>query len=76
LYPNPNNGTFKLKTNYNTIEKIQVIDILGRVRFEESLQTKALKYGKQFEVNKLNSGLYFIRLVSGNLSKIIKMVVN
>jgi len=49
---------------------------LGRVRFEESLQTKALKFGKKFEVNTLNSVLYFIRLVSGNLSKIIKMVVN
>lgn len=77
LYPNPINGTsFNLKTNYNNIEKIQVIDILGRVRFEESLQTKALKFGKKFEVNTLNSGLYFIRLVSGNLSKVIKMVVN
>ncbi len=76
LYPNPNNGSFKIKADYNNIESIQVIDILGRVRYEELLQPKALKYGKQFDINSLNSGLYFVRLVSGNLSKIIKMAVN
>ncbi len=76
VYPNPNNGTFSLKTDYNNIDKIQIIDILGRIRHEESLQPKALKFGKRFEITNLQSGLYFIRLISGDLSKALKMVIN
>ncbi|MDZ7934876.1 MAG: T9SS type A sorting domain-containing protein [Emticicia sp.] len=76
LFPNPSNGIFELKANYNEIEKIQIIDIQGKIRYEETLQTKALKFGKRFEVTNLQSSIYFIRLTSGNLSKIIKMVAN
>lgn len=75
LSPNPNNGIFTLQANYNDIEKMQIIDILGRIRYEESLQPKALKFSKNFEVKNLQSGIYFLRLSSGNLSKVIKMVV-
>lgn len=77
VYPNPtSNGTFTLKTDYNNIDKIQIIDILGRIRHEESLQPKALKFGKRFEITDLQSGLYFIRLISGNLTKVLKMGIN
>ncbi len=76
VYPNPNNGVFSLKTDYNNIDKIQIIDILGRICHEENLQPKALKFGKRFEITNLQSGLYFIRLISGNLSKAIKMVID
>ena len=75
LYPNANNGSFTLKADYNEVETIQIIDIMGRVRHEESLQVKALKYGKKFNIIGLPSGLYFIKLTSGSLAKVIKMVV-
>lgn len=76
LFPNPNEGIFELKANYNDIDKIQIIDILGRVLYEETLQSKALRFGKRFELNSPKSGIYFIRLSSKNLSKVIKMAIN
>lgn len=75
LYPNANNGTFTIKADYNDIESIQIVDIMGRVQHEETLQTKALKFGKKFNVIGLQSGLYFVKLTSGNLVKVVKMVV-
>lgn len=76
LYPNPSDGIFELKANYNDVEEIQVVDILGREVYEETLQPKALKFGKRFELSNLKSGIYFIRLLSNNLSKVIKLAIN
>lgn len=76
LYPNPNDGIFTIKSDYNNIEKIQIVDILGRVQYEENLQVKALKYGKRFELTHFQSGLYYLKLMSNNLSKIVKIAIN
>lgn len=75
LYPNPNLGVFTLKSDYNNVEKIQIIDILGRTIYEEDLQLKALKYGKEFKINNLQSGIYFLKLTSENLSKVVRLYV-
>lgn len=75
LYPNSNNGVFTLKSDFNEVETMQIIDIMGRVRHEESLQPKALKFGKKFNIIGLSSGLYFIKLINGTQTKVVRMVV-
>ena len=75
LFPNTNKGIFTIKADFNAIETVQIIDIMGRVQYEESLPPKALKFGKKFNVIGLQSGLYFVKLVSGTQVKVIKMVV-
>jgi hypothetical protein len=75
VYPNPNAGIFTLKSDFNNVEKIQIIDILGRVQYEQNLQTKELKYGKNFIINNLPSGIYFVKLLSGNLTKSLKISI-
>lgn len=75
IYPNPSTGSFILKSDYIDVEKIQIVDILGRVRYEESLQKKELKYGKIITLNDLQSGIYFVRLLTGNLSKSLKIYI-
>ena len=75
LYPNANNGNFMIKADYSEVETIQIIDIMGRIRHEESLQPKALKFGKKFNIIGLPSGLYFVKLTTGNFVKVVKMVV-
>lgn len=78
LYPNGvgNRGSFTIKTDYSNVEKMQVVDIMGRIRYEEELKPKALKFGKRFELSRdLDGGLYFIRLIEGNQTKVLKMVV-
>ncbi|AFK01827.1 glycosyl hydrolase BNR repeat-containing protein [Emticicia oligotrophica DSM 17448] len=76
IYPVPNDGKFTIKANYNNIESIQIIDIMGRVRYQEQLQPKALKFSKYFNINNLNSGIYFVKLNSGSLSKTIRIAIN
>jgi hypothetical protein len=75
LFPNPNTGSFTIKTDFININKIQIVDILGRTCYEESLQPKALKIGKKFELNNFPSGLYFIKIMSGNLTKVLKTII-
>jgi photosystem II stability/assembly factor-like uncharacterized protein len=75
LFPNSNNGNFTIKTDYNKVEAIQIIDIMGRIRHEESLQPKALKFGKKFNIIGLPSGLYFVKITNATQAKIVRMVV-
>ncbi len=76
VYPNPNQGSFLLKSDYENLESIQIIDVLGRVRHSEELNPRALKFGKSMKLNSFQSGLYFIKLISGNQSKIVKIVID
>lgn len=76
LFPNPNTGSFTLKSDFDNIEKIQVIDILGRTLLDQKLNPKDLFYEKEFKLLNKRKGLYFVNLISGNLSKTIKMVVD
>ncbi len=75
LFPNPNSGVFTLKSDFDNIEKIQVVDILGRILLDQKLNLKELFYEKEFNILNGRSGLYFVNLISGNLCKTIKMVV-
>ncbi len=76
LFPNPNTGSFTLKSDFDNIEKIQVIDILGRTLLDQKLNPKDLFYEKEFKLLNKRKGLYFVNFISGNLSKTIKMVVD
>lgn len=73
LYPNPSSGSVTLKADYAQIEAIEVIDVLGRTAFESTLMPNALRFGKSFDWSTLPSGLYFVRLKQGNLSKVVKL---
>ncbi len=75
LYPNSNKGNFTIKTDFNEIESIQIIDIMGRISHEENLKPKELKFGKKFNLIGLQSGLYFVKLTNAGQSKVIRMVV-
>jgi photosystem II stability/assembly factor-like uncharacterized protein len=75
LYPNSNKGDFTIKADYNNVELIQIVDIMGRTYYEEVLSQKALKFGKKFNVIGLQSGLYFVKLINSSQTKVIRMVV-
>lgn len=75
IYPNPSLGIFTIKSDFNDVDKIQIIDILGRLRYEETLQKKELKYGKTISLNDIRSSIYFVKLLSGNLSKSLKIYI-
>jgi 5,10-methenyltetrahydromethanopterin hydrogenase len=79
LYPNgiENKGNFFIAADYDAIEKIQVVDNLGRVRYDEALKLKDLRYGKRFDLSKeISSGVYYIKLIEGNHAKVVRMLVD
>ncbi len=74
VYPNPNNGNFKLKLeNFSHVENytISVLNILG-----QEVYTETVKMGngiKTMSLNNLEKGMYLINLKSKN-SNLVKRV--
>lgn len=72
VYPNPTNGlvSIKLKDNTTVIDQIIVCDVLGK-----KVKTKSFKSSNvMLDLSDLNKGVYFIKLQSGELEKIVKVV--
>ena len=57
VYPNPNNGIFKIEGN--NIQKLRIIDVAGKLVYENS--TSQLQY--DIDISKLKSGIYFIEAI-------------
>lgn len=55
LFPNPNNGSFSISSS-DTIEEIEVFDILGNLVF------KGKNYTYEFNINGLSNGLYLVKI--------------
>ncbi|MEZ4885238.1 MAG: T9SS type A sorting domain-containing protein [Chitinophagales bacterium] len=78
LYPNPNNGNFTLSLELKQAEEvdIEILDITGRVKLWQQLQTLPTVERHTFEQQGLPSGLYFIRLSGKDWIWTEKVVVN
>lgn len=65
LYPNPNNGSFTLAVNEESLiadgVKIEIINIFGQVVYRKSL----IKNQQQIHLNNHASGIYTIRVIGG-----------
>jgi hypothetical protein len=77
-YPNPFNPTTTLKFNLNTAERIQlaVFDVSGRevARLVDGWRN-AGAHEVTFDASTLASGVYLVRLISGNQTAMQKMVL-
>lgn len=75
LYPNPNNGSFKL--NYNGTEpmtKAFVMDINGRII--QQINVIGFDTEKEIILNHVNSGIYFISISTQNNTTNQKLIIN
>lgn len=72
LYPNPNDGDFKLVFNEKISEEIEVniFDVFGKLVY--SLSSKESEI--DFKLNNLNSGVYFVKIISGEINESIKFI--
>jgi len=74
VQPNPNNGTFTLTvvgaddTDQCTVE---VLNPLGRIILKEQM----IGQRKNFQLNKLSAGLYFVKVTRGTETQLLRMVV-
>lgn len=75
LYPNPNNGTFNITMNnvQSGMVEVDVYDLNGRMIFEKQFSSTQI-FNEQINLNKVQSGVYFVRVKDG-FRQIIKKIV-
>lgn len=56
IYPNPAKDYISLSTEANSISKIEITDLQGRI------QMKEVSGSNRVNVEKLNTGIYFIKI--------------
>lgn len=70
LYPNPNNGTFSM--NFSEAANIEIYNALGQsVQFSTSKEHDL----QRISLHENLSGLYFVKLISPNSIKTVRMVI-
>ena len=73
LAPNPNNGIFTVDITAATAfdAQMNVVDVMGRIVYSEAISVNKGETAKTLDLD-LNSGVYFLQLLSGNQSKVLK----
>ncbi len=77
VYPNPFNNNLNAQFISEIAESatMQLIDVTGKVMQEETVQL--IKGSNDFKlccIEKLNAGIYFLRITSSNTNSIVKVV--
>jgi len=78
IYPNPNNGSFKLDMNNikSSVVSITITNTLGTTVFEENGVSVNGSLVRDFKLSNLNSGMYFLTIQDGNNKIVQKFSVN
>lgn len=70
VYPNPFKTSFTLNTtNFDGAKRIEIMDLLGKVVESSNIQSTQNSFGE-----KLNSGIYIVRIMGENWSKSVKVI--
>ncbi|MFK7784447.1 MAG: T9SS type A sorting domain-containing protein [Crocinitomicaceae bacterium] len=78
IYPNPNDGTFKIRYNSDDKKKtsITVTDASGKKVFNEDLGKFSGSYEKEINLKEFGSGMYTVTIESGNDTEVQKVMIN
>jgi hypothetical protein len=60
VYPNPSNGVITLKSNGMVIDRVQILDITGRLVHAEEINAMS----KTLQADHLSSGMYLLKISS------------
>ncbi|HEX8269898.1 MAG TPA: zinc-dependent metalloprotease family protein [Flavobacterium sp.] len=76
LYPNPNNGSFNVKFNSYSSNKINISvhDIQGRKIFEQGYDNTGL-FNESLQLNKVQAGVYLVTVQDGAAKEVKRIVV-
>lgn len=73
LFPNPNNGRFKIIFNDNTSDKnIKIYNSLGSLVYRDVL---VKEYSKNLNISNLPDGIYYLRINYKNNNSIFKKII-
>ena len=75
LFPNPNNGSFEVRFNSNSNNKINIAvhDVRGRKIFDTSYNNSGL-FSQNLQLKKTQAGIYLVSISDGE-KKIVKRIV-
>lgn len=76
VFPNPNRGNFTVKfdNHSNQNVNIQVIDIQGRIVFENQFAAQGL-FQKEIQLPNVPTGVYLVKVSNGEFQEVKKIVV-
>jgi hypothetical protein len=76
LFPNPNKGNFSIKGNFSSLQNLEMIiyDNQGRTIYTKKIIGLEDTIPVTLE-NKLQSGMYFVKIFNSEIEKTIKMMV-
>jgi len=76
LYPNPNKGTFSIQfSTFVENYSVQVYDYSGRVVYQNKFEGQE-GLEQSVALDAVSSGVYLVKVISGNESFVKKMVIN
>ena len=72
IYPNPNNGVFKINLNKTENVSITVYDLIGsKIKLFENINSFPI----QINLNELSDGVYYVKINTDNKSVTKKIVI-
>ncbi|HHG85129.1 MAG TPA: T9SS type A sorting domain-containing protein [Bacteroidetes bacterium] len=76
ISPNPNGGDFSLELGNLAFQtaRLEVVDVMGRVLYGQELRFNSHEFRAKISTG-LPAGMYFVRVVKGNLSLSQRMLV-
>jgi hypothetical protein len=78
IYPNPTNGTFTIafqnENNSSNKTKIQIIDMNGRLIFEEEIYAIESTVGKDINLDFPRAGMYFVKVIQESKTQQLPLV--
>jgi len=78
IYPNPTNGSFTVafqnESNSNNMTTIQIIDMNGRLIFEESIYAIESTVGKEINIDFVRAGMYFVKVIQADKTQQLPLV--
>jgi len=65
IYPNPNNGTFRVSAEINTTNSVELklFSAIGQLVYSSTIQPVANKIEKEISIGNSAAGVYIIQLV-------------
>ncbi|KAA3645132.1 MAG: T9SS C-terminal target domain-containing protein, partial [Bacteroidetes bacterium] len=77
IYPNPNNGSFNFELNNNgkVNGQIQVYDVVGKLVYQENIQSESGIVIKQIDLNVDAQGIYFLKFSNGDFIQNERIII-
>ncbi len=77
VYPNPNDGRFtlQLETVKNLSCRILIANVLGEVILQDAIDAAPGSTQRQYELNNVPSGMYFLQLQAGGKTALHRLVI-